>query len=744
MKRLQLISLVLVFTMLFSACKQQSKPDVIIDAGTPVNSYKTQFYKIPDGFIMNYENTYRQNIIHYRDGLIKILGKDSNGKSVFLVYDPILDASYTEPLISENIEFLEYCSDDSIVTVDSDMTLNKISADGETLFSLDLSEQTLKLLIGKDDTIYIGSEHSLTTFTSDGKLPQTISLGNYQFWNVEMLENGDVFVVSFDDESDRFQHQYINGSEVELSTGINYFSGIALHGGNGYDMYYQTPDTLSGYNITTKEMTPLMNWISADLNTTELLSIEIISPELIITTSRSNISNGISLGISTLIEDTPEAKEHLAYDGETIEINLAVLTWYSRMLLPIVTEFNKTNGKYRINVESYVVGENPDYTRFNAELASGKIPDLMFGDSIPMRNYINKGMIADLYEFMDNDPDLSRDKFLECVLYAGEDKWSGKLYQLPLQFGLYAFYGKKSNLGDIDGWTYDEFQTFRESLPDDVKLTHNLRRDQLLREFTVNDVKHFVDYEKGTCNFENPEFINAMEVITAFDKTTVTETIPQNEFEEYIAGLYNLYKTNKLYMGDILTISTQDFIGSLIQFDFEPVSFPGFPTITGENGTVIFPINFVMTEQSKVKDGVWEFIKYALSDEIQLTPGLNFYFPVTKSALRQDYDTIIKSYATNADLCYVDEKTGLIGYSETPLTDEERLKNGYAELNIPDNLFDTIVDMLSKVKSKSLRDTTLAEIITEEINNYWEGRGTLEETAKIIQNRASIYMSEVN
>ena len=739
MKRL--LALLLVVTILFTACKQEKIPDVVINTGTPVNSYKTHFYKIPAGFILNYENVYRQNIVHYRNGLVYILGKDDNGKSAFLVYDPILDASYTEPLIIDNIEFLEYCFDGSYITIDFDKTLNKISADGETLFSLQLDEQTLELLVGKDDTMYIGSEHSLSIYTPDGKLSQTISLGNYQFWNVEMLENGNVFIVSFDDESDRFMYQYINGGEVELSTGLNYFSGVALLGGNGYDMYYQTPDTLSGYNLTTKEMTPLMNWISADLNTTELLSVEIISPELIITTSRSNISQGISIGISNLIKETAGTNEQLAYDGETIEINLAVLTWYSRMLLPIVTEFNKTNTKYRINVESYVVGEDPDYTRFNADLASGKIPDLMFGDTIPMRNYINKGMIADIYEFIDNDTDLSRDQFLECVLYSGEH--NGKLYQLPLQFSLIAYYGKTSNLGDIDGWTYDEFQTFCDSLPEDVTLTHGLRRNQLLREFTVNDVKHFVDYEKGTCDFENPKFINAMEIITAFDKTTVIETIPQNEFNDYHAGLYNLYKTNKLYMSsDITLMSNRIMIANLAKFDFEPISFPGLPTITGENGTINFPLNLVMIEQSKVKDGVWEFIKYAVSDEIQLTPGLNFYFPVTKSALRQDYDALMELYSS--DSCYMDEKTGYIDFADAPLTDEERLQNGYAKVNIPDNLFDTIVDLLSKVKSKALRDTTLAEIITEEINNYWEGRGTLEETAKIIQNRASIYMSEVN
>jgi|GEM_PF-1729212 ABC-type sugar transport system, periplasmic component len=761
----KLLSLLLVFIMLFSACKQSdsnsnSTETNLLTANTPVNVYRTQFYKLPAEFHPNLENTYRQHTVHYRDGLIYILGRDYEWKSVMLVYNPEREMGRVEPLTPYNdgagIDFLEYCSDDSVVTVEAlenGVTLNKMSADGEKLFSLDLSEvyeynnntRTYKLLIGKDDTIYIVNDYFVAVVSADGKVLYNVSLNEYEYWNMDMFDNGDIFVVMHDFNNNRTIYKYIDadrkalGDDVELTTGFTQYSETVLHGGVGYDMYYQTPDTLSGYNKATKEMTPLMNWINANLNTRELRSVEIISPELIITTSQSNIDDSYSLGIST-----PSDWEFVDNESDTgvKTINLAILTSNTYMILPAVTEFNKTNSKYQINVETYLIDEyKSDYTRLNADIASGKIPDLIFANDFPMRNYLNKGMIANIYDFIDNDPDLSRSDFIESVLVSGEA--GDKLCQLPIQFSLNTLYGKQSNIGNIDGWTYTEFKEKWDAVPDGVMMGDEISKWTLLYYFTLSDMYNFVDYENGTCNFDNPEFIEAMRIISSFSDEAPRYEVKSEDYLDYYYGLYSSYKDNTIYLGDNNTMSVQYIITGFRRFDYEPMSFPGFPTVSGKNGAYLYTYNTIITEQSKVKDGAWEFVKYMLKDELQANYSLNMHFAVTKSALKQQFYYLYNEFTDNADYYYIDERTGFFNNATSRLTPEDRLRNGYAEFVIPEDLFDTILEILDNVNSTSIQDTTLTGIINEEIRTFWDGRGTLEETAKIIQNRVSVYMSEI-
>jgi len=765
MKKLRLLSLFLVILMFFSACKQSdskgNSDTIFTTTNTPVNAYRTQVYKFPGEFHPNHENNYHQHIIHYRDGLVQILGRNHNWESVMLVYNPELEMGYMEPLTPYNdgagIEFLEYCSDDSIVTVEkleSTMMLNKMSADGDKLFSLDLSEiyenntntQTHKLLIGKDDTIYIANDYFVAAVSSDGKVLYNISLNDYAYWNLNMLDNGEVFVVMHDANNYRTIYKYIDadkkvlGNDVELTTGLAQYSETVIHGGVGYDMYYQTTDTLSGYNKATKEMTPLMKWVNANLNTKELFSVEIISPELIITTNLSSINNSYSLAVSTLIDGEFVDTES---DTGVKTINLAILTYNTYMISPAITEFNQTNSKYQINVETYYLPEQyiPDLTRFNADIAAGKIPDLIFGNNIPLRNYMSKGMIADLYEYIDNDTDLSRSDFIESALLSGES--GGILYQLPLQFGIQTLYGKKSNIGDINGWTYAEFKEKWDAVPEGAMMSDEVGLGTLLYYFLLNDIYQFIDYEKGTCNFDNPEFIEAMRIISSFSESAPIFEVKNEDYTEYYNGLYNEYKNNTLYLGNRNLQSVQGVFTQLRRFDYEPLSFPGFPTVSGKNGARLNTFNISIIEQAKVKDGAWEFIKYMLKDEIQANYLLNQNFAVTKSAVRQQFDYLYNEFTDYADLYYVDEKTGIWNVAASPLTPEDRLSGGYAEFIIPEDLFDTMMEMLESIDSNCITEDTIGEIVALEMEEFWGGRGTIEETAKIIQNRASLYMSEI-
>jgi len=53
-----------------------------------------------------------------------------------------------------------------------------------------------------------------------------------------------------------------------------------------------------------------------------------------------------------------------------------------------------------------------------------------------------------------------------------------------------------------------------------------------------------------------------------------------------------------------------------------------------------------------------------------------------------------------------------------------------------------LIDYFSTVGTIARYDESLTDIINEEANNYFKGTKSVDETASLIQSRASIYLSE--
>jgi hypothetical protein len=85
----------------------------------------------------------------------------------------------------------------------------------------------------------------------------------------------------------------------------------------------------------------------------------------------------------------------------------------SYSILGAVTRFNQASGEYRITVRDFTEGGIYDtdtaVMRLNTELSAGKYPDLFLFTGISPFSYISKGYLSDLYPYIDEDPDISRE-----------------------------------------------------------------------------------------------------------------------------------------------------------------------------------------------------------------------------------------------------------------------------------------------------------------------------------------------
>ncbi|MDE6745192.1 MAG: extracellular solute-binding protein, partial [Oscillospiraceae bacterium] len=285
-----------------------------------------------------------------------------------------------------------------------------------------------------------------------------------------------------------------------------------------------------------------------------------------------------------------------------------------------VVDFNKASSEYWVEVTDYAK-EYPDdpLTRLNNDLIAGKLPDLlMLSPNMPVDSYISKGLLADLYEFIDKDEAIDRSDYLESVMKAYET--NGKLYELIPSFSVTTLVGKSSLVGSTPGWTVDEFIRLADADPDKYIIgdEYNLSITQAEFFSAVTNVcyEKFINRETGKCSFDSDEFIKLMEFSNRFPKEVDREQLYANS-SNYWDDYYKACRD-----GDVLLIiyHLRSF-GSIRELEklifANTVTFKGYPGAAGNGAMFDMRTEIAVTSKASNPDGAWDFVKYLLSDEYQ-------------------------------------------------------------------------------------------------------------------------------
>ena len=162
----------------------------------------------------------------------------------------------------------------------------------------------------------------------------------------------------------------------------------------------------------------------------------------------------------------------------------------------------------------------------------------------------------------------------------------------------------------------------------------------------------------------------------------------------------------------------------------EPISMIGFPS-TDQDGSVLVPtMQFAISAKSKNQDAAWQFLRYYLTEDYQNeAPG----FPLSMKVLeKRAEEAMDRPYYIDVngnkyyyyDIIYIDD----VEVTIDPMTREE---------------VDHFMEILKTFKNVGRYDDTLINIISEEAEPYFNGQKNAGEVAQIIQNRAQIYLHEI-
>lgn len=353
----------------------------------------------------------------------------------------------------------------------------------------------------------------------------------------------------------------------------------------------------------------------------------------------------------------------------------------------VLEEFNSESTEYECRATEY---SEDEIDRFIADMALGNAPDLVISKS---NLKIWSNVYEDLFEYIDSDPDLSRDGFIPHYLDAlSED---GKLPQIWDQVAICTLVARQSDVGNGYGLWPEDYNSIVDENPNYYTVFQSfMSKTNLLEWIARIGISTFVDFENLSCDFKNEQFQNLLEWCREMG----------DDIEE--GGNQQVYDISETVLS-FEYITSLMRIESLLNIYREPISFVGFPN--GADGYSYYTISgdtygksMAIPQSSNNKEGAWEFIRWQLSFNHQVSLGTYANIPVNAQALQYR--------------------------AESELSNESQ---------------SLLADLLSKVcYAEKLNDNALINIIVDSGQGFIYGDKTIEDTVDMIQSRSNIYIAE--
>lgn len=508
-----------------------------------------------------------------------------------------------------------------------------------------------------------------------------------------------------------------------------------LPGNDVYAYFFMDNGNIFGERRDTGEVEKVVDWIACDVDSNSINSdrFGFLSDGRIVAVTYEYSDNGPSRQQVLVLNRVDAA----AVTTKT-ELTLACFGLDYNLRSQIV-KFNKSNPDYRIVVKDYSeYATDDDYnaglTKLNTELISGNVPDILVnGTELPIGQYAAKGLLEDLWPYLDADPEYSRDKLMTQPLNAAQT--DGKLYRLPIDFGVTTAVGLGKVVGEYTTWTLADVNDALSKLPEGATVFNKYyTQAEMLKYCIAMNAENFMNWQDGTCSFDSDEFRALLEFVKPFP----AEYDWQSDAEEYESD-YTRLKNGKqlLYPTSISDFDSIYYMFATLDHD---VRFIGFPREDGSSGNAFnASCTLSISTACRDKSGAWAFIRSTLSNDYQENI---WNYPIVKSVFEaKAQEAMTQEYETDADGNQILDddgnpipiSTGGMSYGDEPMIEL------YA---VTQEQYDAVLALIDSTTSFVDYDQNVLDIISDEAAGYFAGSKTVEEASKLIQSRVSLYIQE--
>lgn len=587
---------------------------------------------------------------------------------------------------SSNLFYAAAPSDEGIWVLENDYsayTLTLLTAEGRLAGTVELSallpgESFKRTLSCAGDKLYLITEkNKLVTLDPAGNLLGAEDLPDENSYQAPGAE-GINYIVQPTAEGNKLYPVDPDsgklGKPVTVSSGSVYGGGEQLFLSDGEGLYSLAPDGTTGLIVL---------WANCSAPVNRLLRV-------------SPLDNGEFLLMCGYGPYVLRRSEPGAAAGKTT-LKLAAID-PSGALASRAAAFNAADSEYSVVINDFSQGGALDdetaLTRLNADIISGKLPDMVCFSRISPYPYIRKGLLADLESFINASEGIS----LEDISILKALEADGKIYFISADFDFETLVAKYSDFGDSFGWTLKEYLEAEKNLPDDVETIHNMTRDSFIDCVVSRYIDTAVDWEAGVCSFDSPDFVALLEAGGRIRET------PESAEVSYGYG--------PTKVGEGTRLASLSLVDSVWKLAYEEsmagcrLSFIGWPTVDGSCGSnlrLLDPIGIINGANAA---GCWRFVEYML---LNTSPEAE-HIPTYAKAMQ--------------------EKIRLAKQDEA------------APVKISDEDADRFCELLAEIENTAIYDETILDIIKRECAPFFAGACTAQQAAENIQSKVSIYLAE--
>ena len=381
----------------------------------------------------------------------------------------------------------------------------------------------------------------------------------------------------------------------------------------------------------------------------------------------------------------------------------------------LIAAYNQQSEEYVIQTVNYYdeeKGYDASLTALQLDIVRGQAPDILDLGGIDYYPWAEKGILEDLYTYIDKDEELGRDSFMSNVLEAYTIE--GKLYAIGTQFNLMTLCGKTSKVGDKTGYNVAELLEMLKRCGEDQNAVWGFGVEEpvltVLCTFSMND---FIDWDKGTCDFTGEDFKQILEFCKSYQGKVLSGGWHQAVRQDEVLLMMQMFNS----VGDYQL--AEEIFG-------EPITCVGFPVVEGSGTLANMLGDYAINAAAANKDACWDFLKYVLQND-------EGYGSIP--LLRQRFDDMMQQAMT-----------------EEMTEDGERVpKTSYISMNVDNSFYvyaasreqvDAFRALVSSADRPYQYHMVIMNIIREEAEDYFNDRKSLEETVAVIQSRVGIYVAE--
>ncbi|MBO6053098.1 MAG: extracellular solute-binding protein [Clostridia bacterium] len=644
-------------------------------------------------------------------------------------YDPETDMSTS----TNYLLFLDPVTAEVTKSVDLTTPLKKAGINTDNTY--------INTIIPTSNSIYVSSDNDVFLLDAEGNYKSTVPLNLNDGWTQGMWQVGDRLVIAVYTGGRQSLKMIENGQLTDInSEALKAASSSSPAFADDNNLYYNSSTGIYAYNFETDTYGEVLNYINSDIDQTG--SLAFLPDGRIVMAVRDWEMDNPSTTLS-ILHRVPD--EELA---EEIILRLGCL-YVDYYLRKAVIRYNKLNTGIRVTMVDYSSYNNEDnewtgaLTQFNNDITSGKIPDMvLLSTDMPVESYLRKSIFVDLNKYID-DPEkgISRSEVLDNVWRASET--GGKLNSMILTFNLYTLIAKSEIVGTEPGWTFEEMMTAIHSMPEGARAFFDYGRDSILLNFFNYSMGSFIDWESGKTYFDTPGFIDFVNYLATCPEKGYWEELygdnyeydpeREREFEEEFAMRF---KRNMALFQMGWYYDFTSFLESRNEFGTKDITAIGYPREGEGNGAVIVPaIELAISSKSPAKEQAWEVLKNLLGDtQLAKESGLS----VSRAGLNERYEKAKENYGDymvfeDSDYDWYREA----GYSEEYIEMQKNRRQPYDQAAV-----DYMWDLIENASLVARTDSSLVEIINEELSAVFAGAKSADVAAKQIASRVGIYVSE--